>query len=227
MMLRLAGRPVLEHVIERVRFCSLLDEIVIATTTLSRDDVIVGECRRLGVSCFRGSEDDVLSRYYFAATEAAADVVVRVTSDCPLFDPALLALMLKRFALSSMAKLDYLSNALVRTFPRGLDAEIFTYSALRAAHERATKSYEREHVTPFIYQNPQWFTLENFSDDVDLSRYRWTLDTAEDFGLISEIYAALYRPGKLFETADVLALLRSRPELALVNAHVEQKNLTV
>lgn len=119
-LLLLAGRPVLEHVVQRVRSSRLVDEVIVATTNRSQDDVIVAECQRLGVTCFRGSEADVLSRYYFAATEAAAETIVRVTSDCPLFDGAILSQMLERFfdAQTSGRKLDYLSNCLQRTFPR-------------------------------------------------------------------------------------------------------------
>lgn len=226
-MKTLCGRTVLGHVITRVKACPLVDEIVVATTQDPQDDVIVAEARKFGARTFRGSEEDVLSRYYFAAGEAGADIVVRVTSDCPLFDPHLLNTMLGQFHAdrSSGRGLDYLSNTLERTYPRGLDAEIFTFSALERSHVEARQPHEREHVTPYIYQHPEFFALKNFSGPVNLSDLRWTLDTEEDWRLIEAIYAVLGNEEPFFSTQAVLQLLESQPELVSINAHVEQKEL--
>lgn len=216
----LAGDTVLGHVIRRVRLAKRLDGICIATTESPADEPIVTEAARLGVSCWRGSEPDVLDRYFGAARASGADVIVRVTSDCPLFDGALLDEMLAVFI--ATPGLDYLSNVQVRRFPRGLDAEIFTFPALERAHREAAHFHEREHVTPYFYQNPELFRLRSFENKEDLSAHRWTLDTPEDWQFIEAVYASL---GTNPTTAEVLNLLNFRPELATLNARVEQKKL--
>lgn len=225
-MRHLCGRSVLGHVILRVRLARRLDEVLVATTTQPEDHTIVQEAEHYGVRVYRGSEDDVLARYFYAAQ--GADIIVRVTSDCPLFDPQLLDGMIERFQVAQTAGLpvDYLSNTLIRTYPRGVDAEIFSYGALRAAHERAREPYEREHVTPYIYMHPERFVLENYASNPNLSHLRWTLDTPEDLRFIEEVYGALYREGEIFSTAAILTLLEGRPELAQINAHVPQKALS-
>lgn len=226
-MKTLCGRTVLAHVVSRVRACPLVDEVVVATTLSADDDAIAREAARCGVGVFRGSEEDVLSRYYHAAAERRADVVVRITSDCPLFDPKLLEEMLCRF-LSRRRNVpapDYLSNSLERSYPRGLDAEIMTFDALAKAWREGTEPYQREHVTPYIYQHPELFILENYGNLEDLSFHRWTLDTDDDLRLIAKIYAALGREDGFFSTARVLDLLRDNPAWLEINAHVRQKEL--
>jgi len=200
----LCGKTVLAHVIERVRVGC--DNIVIATT-------------ENGAEVFRGSEDDVLSRYYLAAKAAKADLVVRVTSDCPLYDGKLLADMLKYYKGE-----DYLSNTIERRFPRGLDTEIFTFAALEKAHRMANEQYQREHVTPYIYQNPEKFKIRLFKRQPNLSDMRWTLDTEEDWQMILAVYNHLYK-GRIFSTVEVVKFLAKHPEIAKINAHIEQKKL--
>jgi spore coat polysaccharide biosynthesis protein SpsF len=226
-MKQLCDRTVLAHVIFRVRACPLVDEVVVATTTSPTDDVIVAEAEKWGAKWFQGSEEDVLGRYYGAAKEYNADLVVRVTSDCPLFDPEVLCQMLEYFAteLPQGLEMDYLSNTLNRSYPRGLDAEIFTFETLEKVFNKARLPYEREHVTPYIYEHPEQFSLHNQTWDEDLSAYRWTLDTPEDWQLISAIYSALYEEGNIFTTEQVLALLKQRPELELINWQVKQKEI--
>jgi spore coat polysaccharide biosynthesis protein SpsF len=226
-MKTLSGKSVLEHVIRRVQACRLLDDVVVATTTSPADDVIVAEAERCGAKWFRGDEEDVLDRYYRAAKQFQADVVVRVTSDCPLFDPETLTEMLECFHDRNAGdrKTDYLSNTLTRTYPRGLDAEIFTFDALDSAHHDADKPYEREHVTPYIYQHPELFSLHGKTSRIDLSRFRWTLDTDQDFMFLQEIYSHLFRDDDIISTSQVVSLLKERPELAEINAVVEQKPL--
>ena len=225
----LCGHSVLAHVLNRVGACPSVDEIVVATTVDTIDDPIVNAASALGVAVFRGSESDVLARYYLAAQQHAADVVVRVTSDCPLFDSNVLEQMLAAFfaGRSEDAPPDYLSNTLKRTFPRGLDAEIFTFQALKSAYDNAKAEYEHEHVTPYIYQNPELFMLKNFAGSADNAHHRWTLDTPQDLALITEIYDSLYRPGHIFTTEQVLLLLENRPEIFQLNAEIEQKPLVV
>jgi spore coat polysaccharide biosynthesis protein SpsF len=226
-MRQLCGRTVLSHVISRVKACSLVDEVVVATTTADVDDVIAAEAENCGAFSFRGSEQDVLERYYLAAKQRATDTVIRITSDCPLYDSEVLCAMLKQFTddRAGKASIDYLSNTIVRTFPRGLDTEIFTFKALETSYLNATMPAHREHVTPYIYQNPDMFNLQKYVNDIDYSKYRWTLDTEEDFQLIQEIYNTLYEENGGFTTQEVLKLMETRPELFEINANVEQKKL--
>ena len=226
-MKQLCGRTVLAHVISRVQACPLVHEVIVATTTLPADDVIVAESKKCEAKWFRGSEEDVLERYYLTAKEHKAEVIVRVTSDCPLFDPEVLTQMLDYFSTQTTEglEIDYLSNTMNRRHPRGLDAEVFTFDALDTAFREAHQAYEREHVTSYIYEHPEIFALHGQTNDEDLSAYRWTLDTPEDLKLIEAVYSYLYWEGELFTTDEVLALLREKPELVKLNAHMKQKGL--
>lgn len=225
-LLPLAGRSVLAHVLERVRAASGVDETVVATTTAPADAAVAAEAERSGVRVFRGDEADVLSRYALSAAASAADVVVRVTSDCPFLDPALLSAMLGAFHASRAAgrPLDYLSNTVVRSFPRGLDAEIFTRAALDRAAREAVAPHEREHVTPYLYQRPERFAVDQYVHVPDLSAHRWTLDTPDDWELIRRVAEALGPQGQCFTTDAVLALLAEKPDWTKLNAHTEQKS---
>lgn len=226
-MKTLGGDSVLAQVVKRVRTCSLLDDIVIATTDSADDMAIVAEAERLGLASFRGSSDDVLARYCGAAHMAAAEIVVRVTSDCPLFDGFLLQQMLVEFnALQQRWQpCDYLSNSLERTYPRGLDAEIFSRAALEEAAANATEAHEREHVTPYIYHHAEKFRLCHFKAAKDLSELRWTLDTPEDYQFLAEVFTRLGQGGAMFGTEQVLALLDAHPELVDINREIRQKEL--
>lgn len=221
----LCGKTILAHVIDRVRASDAIDAIVVATTDRPADDAIDALVPPLGATLFRGSEEDVLARLYFAGRAAKADTIVRVTADCPLFDGHLLHAMIEDFTSQRRrgAPVDYLSNTLNRTYPRGLDAEIIDFAALERAHREAKQPFEREHVTPYIYGHPEWFALRSYTGTSDLSRQRWTLDTEEDWRLIEAIYAALYRADRLFGTQDILDLLEREPALVALNAHIVQK----
>ncbi len=184
------GRTLLEYQVERLRRVKGCDEIVLATTTDQRDDVLVELCSAWSLACFRGEEEDVLDRYFQAAREFKADAVVRVTSDCPLIDPEVIGNLIRVFH-QGQPGLDYVSNTLERTFPRGMDAEVFTTQALEAAWKSATGP-DREHVTRYIYRHPERFRLEGIKYKSDQSAHRWTVDTPEDFELIRRIIEALY-----------------------------------
>jgi spore coat polysaccharide biosynthesis protein SpsF len=215
----LEGETVLGRVVQRVRRARLVDEVLIATTNEPADGAIVEECERCSVAVFRGDEDDVLDRYYRAALACRAGIVVRVTSDCPLIDPEITD---KTIAAFLDARPDYASNALVRTYPRGLDTEVMTVAALERGWRGATEPYQRAHVTPYIYQNPDAFTVLPVTGDADYSSHRWTLDTPEDLAFIRAIYARVEDRGN-FGWRDVLGILDREPELVEMNRMVPQK----
>lgn len=215
-------KSLLEYMIERLRRVSHADGLVVATTSNATDDPIVSLCDTLGVDWFRGSEEDVLARYHGAASQAGAEAVVRVTSDCPLIDPAVIDGVIATFH-DRMPEIDYVSNVLIRSFPRGMDTEVFSFKALDQAFREATEAPQREHVTPFINRQPDRFRIEHISHHPDLSRHRWTVDTPEDFELIERMLTALYPTRPAFDMSDCLALLDAHPDWSSLNAHVEQK----
>ena len=218
------GKPLLEYQIERLHQVRLADELVIATTTNDTDQPIVDLCEHLGVKYYRGSEEDVLSRYYEAATYFRADAVVRVTSDCPLIDPGVVDQVIGLY-IRNHDKYDYVSNTLQRTYPRGLDTEVLSMAALEKAHKEAREQPEREHVTLYIYRRPEQFQLANYSCAEDYSQYRWTVDTPEDYELIKLILQELYPVNNRFTWLDVLDLLSKYPEWVNINAGVKQKEV--
>jgi len=217
----LGGDTVLARVVRRLCRAKFVDEIVIATTSSDADDAIVRECERLGVPWFRGSEDDVLDRYYQAAQTYAAGAVVRITSDCPLIDPELVDGTIRVF---QEQHCDYASNLFPRTYPRGLDTEVFTVAALERDWREARAPYQREHVTPFLYEHPELFRLVSLRGQIDYSQYRWTLDTAEDLQLLRAIYARFSNQDN-FGWREAVALMEREPELAELNSRVLQKSL--
>lgn len=191
-MKMLGDRTVLGHVITRVLAIPSVDQVIVATTTNDEDEVICSEAANYGVDYYRGSQEDVLSRYYEAAREGNADVVVRITSDCPLLDPIISNEVIQHFIENGY---DYSSSGLSGTFPRGLDTEVFTFRALEKSFQQAKREYEREHVTPYIYGNRDLFRVHEYDSIQNYSQYRLTLDTNEDWELISRIFHELYSGG--------------------------------
>jgi len=220
-LMNLAGETVLARVVNRLRLCRAIPEILVAATDLPADDAIVAECRKCGVQVARGDQDDVLDRYYRAAQLTKAEIIVRVTSDCPLIDPAITG---KTIAVFLEGRPDYASNALVRTYPRGLDTEVFSFDALARAWGEARKPYEREHVTPYIYEHPEIFKIVSVKGEQDYSQHRWTVDTAEDLELVRAVYARMGSRHD-FSWRDVLTLVEREPQLIELNRHVMQKAL--
>ncbi|ALW85911.1 acylneuraminate cytidylyltransferase [Hymenobacter sedentarius] len=221
-LLPAAGRPLLDYHVTRL--CQSGLPVILATTTEPADDVLAAYAEANQLPYHRGSEADVLARYYETAQKFDLDVIVRVTSDCPLVDGPLIGAAVARY-LEEGNPLVYRSNSIVRTFPRGLDFEIFSMELLAEAYANATLPYEREHVTPYIKAKPATAGRVIYRDEVwpggDLSRFRITLDTAEDYevlrALIEQYGAAELR------VADLLALLEAHPEIMALNAHIEQK----
>jgi spore coat polysaccharide biosynthesis protein SpsF len=215
----LSGATVLDRVLNRLGRSRLIQESLVATTVEPADNAIVEHCERTGRKVFRGSEQDVLDRYYRAAKHLDADVVVRITSDCPVIDPQVTDATVHAF-LDRHA--DYASNVRVRTYPRGLDTEVMTVQALERAWRESTKPYQREHVTPYLYENPGEFKLHGIENDVDCSQHRWTLDTPEDLQLLQTIYAR-FGGRDDFGWHEVLELVESDPSLTNINRHIAQK----
>ena len=218
------GKPLLEFEIERLQRVRRADGIIIATTTNDTDQPIIDLAERLGIKAFRGSEEDVLSRYFDAAKENDFDVIVRITSDCPLIDPAVVDDVIGAY-LENAEKCDYVSNCLNRTFPRGMDTEVFPFSLLEKIYYEAIEQPYREHVTSYIYEDSLKFRLLNVAFQRDESHHRWTVDTAEDFKLIENILETLYPINPLFELEEVLALMSAHPNWFEINSQIEQKKL--
>ncbi len=219
----LGGRSVLARVVERARMCARIHDAIVATSTLSRDDEVASECERIGVACFRGNEEDVLDRFQGAANAAAADTCVRITADCPLLDPSVSDEIIARFE-EATPTVDYTSNKIPQSFPRGLDTEVFSRAVLEVAAREATEPYERVHVTPYFYRNPDRFRLLSVTSDVDRADWRWTVDTPEDLEFVRTVYHA-FGDRSDFGWLEVVALIEREPALAMINQHVVQKSL--
>lgn len=222
-MLDLGGRPVLRRVVDRARAIPGVDEVVVACATLPGDDVLEEACRAWGVAVYRGSDHDVLARFLGAARAHGADACVRITSDCPLLDPGVSGDIVRRFR-QAQPGVDYASNKIPQSFPRGLDTEVFTRAALERADADATQPYERAHVTIHLYEHPERFRLLGVTSDTDRADWRWTLDTPEDLAFLREVYARL-GPGDDFAWTDVVALLEREPALMDINRHIVQKDV--
>jgi spore coat polysaccharide biosynthesis protein SpsF len=217
----IAGEPMLVRVVTRARRSTSLDDIVLATTEAQQDRLIVNLCESKQWSFFRGSEFDVLDRYYQAAVQYMADAVVRITADCQLIDPEIIDLTISRFL--QEGSVDYVSNTLPpRTFPRGLDVEVMTFEALKCAWRKDHNPAWREHVTPFIYRNPDLFEVLGIKNDNDYSYMRWTVDTPEDLAFLRLVYEHFEHDH--FSWHEVISLLDQKPELIDINKFVVQKN---
>jgi len=216
------GKPLLEYQIERLRRVKLADQIVVATTINDTDQPIIDLCDRLSIPYYRGSEDDVLSRYHGAAIANQADVVVRVTSDCPVIDPQVIDQVIQYY-IDAYPKYGYVSNCLGRTYPRGMDTEVFSFKSLDEAFHQAIDQGDLEHVTPFINLQPNKYNLGQVSYFENHSDYRWTVDTLEDFELIKRIIESLYPFKPEFLLQDCLELLSQNPEWKMINQHIDQK----
>jgi spore coat polysaccharide biosynthesis protein SpsF len=220
-MLDLAGEPMLVRIVRRVQGAEALASTIVATTTLPQDDSIAKLCAEHGWICFRGSENDLLDRYYCAALAHHADVIVRITADCPLIDPAIVDQVVQTFT-EHQPEVDYVSNIFpTRTFPRGLDTEVISFDALERAWRDDHNPAWREHVTPYIRENPKNFYTLGVSNHADYSHLRWTVDTPEDLELISRIYG--HFGNKSFSWQDALDLLKRHQNWSEINRHVEQK----
>jgi spore coat polysaccharide biosynthesis protein SpsF len=218
----IVGKPMLQLLIERLRRARRVNQIVVATTDNPADDAIEQLARRLNIACFRGSEDDVLDRVLRAAQSVAADVIVEITGDCPLVDPEVVDRLVTVYLANDY---DYVANVLKRTYPDGLDAQVFATSVLAEVASLTQDPADREHVSLYIYEHAERYQLHNVESGLpeQYRDLRLTLDTPEDFELIAGIYGELYPKNPAFTLNDVLRLLDRRPELLAVNAEVYDK----
>lgn len=211
----LAGKPLVWHVCERLKYSKRITKIVIATTNNIQDDILESWAKENKINYFRGSENDVLSRYYYAALEYEADIIVRITADDPFKDPDVIDMTIR---LLTDNNLDFAYNNSPTSFPEGLDVEVFTQPALETAFLNAKTDFEKEHVTQFFYKNIEKFNNANLLHNENLSHYRWTIDTNTDYLMAREVYENLYKENEIFKLNDILDLLKRYPEIAEINA---------
>lgn len=208
----IAGVPLLAHVTRRAQASGVFHDIVFATTTDPSDDPVETYCTAHGIRCFRGDPSDVLDRYAQAARAYGAGVIVRLTSDCPLLDPAVIKRVVGTF---DPARHDYVSNAIRRTYPDGLDTEVFSLEALKRADKEARLPSEREHVTPYMHKHPELFRIAHVTQERDYSALRWTVDEPRDLDFVRAVFREL--GDGLFGQEEILALLERKPDLQHIN----------
>jgi spore coat polysaccharide biosynthesis protein SpsF len=216
------GKPMLELMVERLRLARTIDEVVLATTDQAADEPLAALGRRLGLPVFRGSEEDVLLRVLEAARANRADVIVEVTGDCPLIDPGLVDKVVGDFR---MGGADFVSNVFGYTTPRGTDVRVFRTGDLAEINRLSPDPADHEHVSLHFWEHPEKYRLRNVASEFPAAAadLRLTVDTAEDYELIRQIYEGLYPANPAFTLADILAFLRDRPELSALNQNVKQK----
>ena len=244
-LLDLGGKPMLQRVLERVRLAKGIDGIIVATSADTSDDPIQHWCDANNIACHRGSLHDVLDRFHGAAMASAADVIVRVTADCPFIDPILIDAAINQMDEQvNGRKPDFCANRLPppfhRTYPIGLDAEVCTFAALHAAWQDSKELFHREHVMPYLYEGTELQTLPNgnqwgiskagfcvtvLNSPVDHGEVRWTVDTAQDLQFAQEMYVYLPQDNK-YTWQEMLAITQQHPEIAAINADVQHKTMT-
>jgi len=222
-MMDILGMPMLGRVISRLKLCSLIEDIVVATTERTEDDLIEQFCQNQNTLCFRGSEMDVLGRYYQAALRYKAQTVVRITSDCPLIDPQVVDKVIAAYQ-KNVSHASGASNVIERSYPRGLDTEVISMDALEKSWKESQKPHHREHVTSFVYEHPKLFKMQSVKNNEDLSHFRWTVDEVDDLRFVREIYQMMLKRGQeQFFLNDIVALLKDNPDLIKINEAVRQK----
>ncbi|MEH6499796.1 MAG: aminotransferase class III-fold pyridoxal phosphate-dependent enzyme [Pseudoalteromonas distincta] len=210
-----AGRPMIEILLERLSRATEVDELVVATSVEPRNEQLVQHVRELGYKCVQGSENDVLGRFLIAAEQSDADVIIRITGDCPLVDPALVDEAVRLFR---RAGVDYFSNAVLPTYPDGLDIEVFSTAALKRSAEETDKAFDHEHVTPYLRESGR-FTIDGMQHTQDLSGMRWTVDEPADLEVIRRVFE-YFAPDLHFGWQQVLKLQHNRPELFKANQNL-------
>lgn len=223
-LMEICNKPIIYLIIGRLKHCKNIDDIILSIPDTDQNYILEEYANKIGCHYARGSENDVLSRYYKTAKRFDVTDIIRVTADCPLIDPKLVDLMIEYYLTE---KVDYAAIDTDKYFPRGLDAEIFSWETLEKTNIEAQQNYEREHVTPYIYNNPELFKIKFLEAEKSLTRpeLRLTVDTQEDFNLVREIFENLYDKNKSFDIYDVIDFLDNHPELLSINKFVVQKKL--
>lgn len=221
----ICGRPLIWHVINRLSYCKNIDKTVIATTVNKNDDILEKWAKKKGLSVFRGSENDVLNRYYQTAISLDLkdeDIVVRITADDPFKEPALIDRIIE---IVEKKETDFAYNNNPPTFPEGLDCEVFTMKSLKVAENNSADSYEREHVTQYMYRHPEIFKGKNVSQTENLSYIRLTLDTIDDYEMTKEVYKHLFKENQLFTLTDIISLFEKHPEIKEINSTAKRSDM--
>jgi len=219
-MLETCKKPLLKHMIERIQLTETVDEIVIATSTNKNDDVIEDFCKKNKIVCFRGSENDVLSRYKMAADMVHADIIVRLTSDTPLLNHIILDKVVRVYTKN---KYDYVSNCypLPRTYPDGMNVEVFSKKILDEMYDNAKKPSEREHVSLYVVTQPKKYKMYRVDYLKDISHYRFNLDYELDYKLLKEIFENLYYENQHFTMEDIIKFLEVNPSIFNINSKIK------
>jgi len=223
-MMEIMGKPMLWHIVTRLSRSKLINKIVIATSLDRKDDIIADFCEKQGINFYRGSEKDVLDRYYQAVKLYNADVAVRITGDCPLIDYKITDKAISCY-LKNIKHFSGASNVIERTYPRGFDTEVISREALEQVWKKAKKNYQREHVTSYIYEHPDLFNMYSVKNNKDLSYLRWTVDKKADLRLDREIYKKLFQKKNIFLMKDILKIVEKEPVLMEINKNIKQKEL--
>jgi len=212
----IAGKTMIERVIERTCSARLIDKTIVAISNDHQDDVLASYLEKLSIPVFRGSSNDVLKRFYDCASQHNADIIVRITADDPLKDARIIDHAIK---LMTTGNFDYCSNTLEPSYPEGLDVEVLRFSALEAAHNNAVLASDREHVTPYIWKNPEQFMIHNFKSERDLSSWRWTVDKAVDIKFMNRVFEH-FEDQPLVSYVDVIAWLDNNPDVLNINSGI-------
>ena len=214
------GKPLLWHVVNRLKYATKIDDIIVATTVSEKDDKIEEWCKENNVHCFRGSEENVLNRYYSASEAFPSDYVVRITADDPFKEPKVIDAVITKLIEEGY---DHVTNNLPPSFPEGLDCEAFKKSALDRSEKEAETAFEREHVTQYIYHHPEIFKIGNVSNGENLSYLRWTVDKDVDFEMVKAVYAHRNPANKgILLMDEILDILKANPEIEKINSEVER-----
>jgi len=221
-LMEIVGKPMLWHIINRLKFSKKLDDIILAIPDSKENDILEKFAKENNLKYFRGSEEDILSRYYEASKKFNTDVIVRITSDCPLIDPEIVDKVVEKHLRS---KADYTANILKRTYPKGLDVEVLSFKALEKSYQETKEQPHREHVTLYIREHPEKFKRINVKNEKDFSQMRWTVDEIEDLEFVREIYKRLYKRRRIFLAKEIVKLLEKEPKLLEINKNIKRKKI--
>ncbi|MBO6205648.1 MAG: glycosyltransferase family protein [Lachnospiraceae bacterium] len=214
------GKPLIWHVVNRLRYAKLIDGIVVATTFNANDNLIEEWCKTECIECFRGSEEDVLNRYYCASVAYPSDIVVRITADDPFKEPEVIDNVITKLINEN---LDLVTNNYPPSYPEGLDCEAFTFKVLEDVEKNAQDAFEREHVTQYVYHNSDKFKIANVASDRQLSSYRWTIDNQEDYEMVKAIYAKRKEGNTgILLMDEILEILEKNPSIPIINSQVKR-----